>query len=226
MNGEVNTSQLIYKKIPAVMQDIEAIGKDRTNSQGAGFSYRGIDDIYNSLHATLAKHKIFTVPQVVEMKREERTSKSGSNLTYAILTIDFKFYAEDGSFVTATMVGEAMDSGDKASNKAQSVAHKYALLQVFAIPTKESKDPDSESHDVEPQQIKEPAPKPVIKIAPKTGINEAQIKRMWTIRSKSRWSEDDLRSFVKAKLNIDSTKDMTQREYNEICDYMEAHPKG
>jgi ribosomal 50S subunit-associated protein YjgA (DUF615 family) len=43
-----------------------------------------------------------------------------------------------------------MDSGDKASNKAMAVGHKYALLQLFAIPTEEQKDPEYDSHDVKP----------------------------------------------------------------------------
>ncbi len=46
-----------------------------------------------------------------------------------------------------------MDSGDKASNKALSIAMKYALLQVFCIPTEDAKDPDADSP--------KPLPKPV-----------------------------------------------------------------
>ena len=38
-----------------------------------------------------------------------------------------------------------MDSGDKATNKAMAIAMKYALFQVFCIPTDEMKDPDSET---------------------------------------------------------------------------------
>ena len=38
-----------------------------------------------------------------------------------------------------------MDSGDKATNKAMSVAFKYACFQVFCIPTEEMRDPDAET---------------------------------------------------------------------------------
>lgn len=150
-------THLIYEQINLCMKEITAISKDKRNTQGSGFNYRGIDDIYNVLHSILVQHKVFTVPTVVDMKREERTSKSGGTLAYSILTIEYKFYTLDGSFITATMVGEAMDSGDKASNKAQSVAHKYALLQVFAIPTVEEKDPDSESHETKPKYQEPPS---------------------------------------------------------------------
>jgi hypothetical protein len=49
------------------------------------------------------------------------------------------------------MIGEAMDSGDKSANKAMSAAQKYALLQVFCIPTEEPKDTENETHTVEPK---------------------------------------------------------------------------
>lgn len=38
-----------------------------------------------------------------------------------------------------------MDTGDKASNKAMSSAMKYALCQIFCIPTANMPDPDGES---------------------------------------------------------------------------------
>ena len=46
------------------------------------------------------------------------------------------------------MIGEAMDSGDKATNKAMSAAYKYAAFQTFAIPTEGTPDADAETHEV------------------------------------------------------------------------------
>lgn len=138
---------MIFKKIADVMRDIEAISKTRKNVQ-QGYSFRGIDDVYNVLHPILAKHGVFTVPRVLEDRTEDRVSKSGAVLIYRVLRIEFRFYAEDGSSLDCVVIGEGMDSGDKASNKAMAVAHKYALTQVFCIPTQEAKDPEVESHHV------------------------------------------------------------------------------
>lgn len=140
-------TDLIYKKIPAVMADIGSISKDKRN-KAQGYSFRGIDDVYNEIHDVLTKHKVFTIPQVIATHHEERKSKSGGVLIYRIYTIKYTFYAEDGSHVEAVVVGEGMDSGDKAGNKALSVAHKYALIQVFAIPTEEPKDPEHDNHQL------------------------------------------------------------------------------
>lgn len=139
---------LIYSAMSAVMADVEFISKDQRNTQGAGFNFRGVDDVYNSLHSILAKHKVFAVPTVLEDRTEDRKSSKGTTLIYRVLRIRYRFYTTDGSFVDAIVLGEAMDTGDKASNKAMSIANKYAFIQVFCIPTKEQKDPDAESHEL------------------------------------------------------------------------------
>lgn len=143
----------IYESIAAIMQEIPAIGKEKRNQQ-QGFMYRGIDDVMNALQPLLSKNKVFVVPEVLEQTREERTTKSGNNLLYSLMKIRYTFYAEDGSNVSAVVIGEGMDSGDKASNKAMAIALKYAFFQVFCIPTEEMKDPDAET----PEQSKPAQP--------------------------------------------------------------------
>jgi hypothetical protein len=140
----------IYQAIAEIMRETDAIGKDRKNTQ-QNYSFRGIDDVYNAVHPLFAKHGVFSVPQVIEDRTEERTTKNGSALIYRVLKIKYTFYAADGSFIEAAVIGEGMDSGDKASNKAMAVAHKYAILQILSIPTEEEKDPEITSHDIKPK---------------------------------------------------------------------------
>jgi hypothetical protein len=149
------TEQKIYESIINVMNEIGAVGKSKKNTQGAGFMYRGIDDVMNALQPALIKHKVFVVPTVLNEERSERKSNSGGTLLYSRLTIKFDFFAVDGSSISATVIGEAMDSGDKATNKAMSIAFKYACFQVFCIPTEEMKDPDSETYKVGPSSVDE-----------------------------------------------------------------------
>lgn len=131
----------IYQAITDIMSEGYAITKDKRN-QKQGYVYRGIDDVMNTFQPLLAAHHVFVVPEVLEQQRQERKT-SNSNLLYSILKMRYTFYAEDGSSVSAVVVGEGMDSGDKASNKAMSVAMKYAMFQVFCIPTEEMQDPDA-----------------------------------------------------------------------------------
>jgi hypothetical protein len=138
-----------------ILRDIGGIEKKDRN-QLQNFNFRGIDAVYNELHPHLARNNVFCLPKVLEEKTEERQTKKGANLIYRILKIEFTFCAEDGSSVSATVIGEAMDSGDKAANKAMAIAHKYALLQIFCIPTEEQKDPDYDSWQVEAKKRNHP----------------------------------------------------------------------
>lgn len=146
---------MIFELIPKAMQKVGAIGKDSVNKT-QGFKYRGIDAVYNALNPVMSELGLFIVPEILDHRREERESEKTYNgqvskiiLKYSILTIRYTMYAPDGSNVSCTVVGEGMDSGDKASNKAMSVAMKYACFQLFMIPTEETTiDPDQESHDV------------------------------------------------------------------------------
>ena len=136
--------QMIYKAVSKAMAEIGAIGKDKRNQQ-QGFQYRGIDDVMNALYPVLISNGLFLTPEVLEHHREERQTQRGGNLIYSVMKIRYTLYAEDGSNVSAVVIGEGMDSADKSSNKAMSVAMKYAMFQLFCIPTEEMIDPDAES---------------------------------------------------------------------------------
>ena len=146
----------IYEAIAEIMKQGYSIGKDRKNLQ-QGFKYRGIDDVMNVFQPLMAEHGIFVVPEVVEQTREERQTAKGGTLIYSILKMRYTFYSSDGTSVSATVVGEGMDSGDKASNKAMAVAMKYAMFQVFCIPTEEMGSDDPDRTTPETSEPKKPA---------------------------------------------------------------------
>ena len=153
-------SNSIYVAINKIMAKCDGLTKDR-QSQG-GFKYRGIDDMYNYLHDMFVEEGVFSVPSVTGMQREERQSSQGKTLIYTLLNVDYTFYSTDGTSVSASVVGEAFDTGDKSASKALAIAHKYALFQITMLPTMLS-DPDAEVHEVGPDVPREtsaPMPPP------------------------------------------------------------------
>lgn len=145
MSEEKMREPMIYAAICGVMEDIKAVGKDALNKT-QGFKYRSIDAVMNALNPAMIKHKIFCAPEVIEQIREERTTGKGSTLIYSVCKIKYRFFTVDGSYIDAVVVGEGMDSGDKATNKAMSVAFKYACFQTFCIPTENLiDDPDADT---------------------------------------------------------------------------------
>ncbi len=136
----------IHAAMIGILTDISPIAKEQRNT-AQGYQFRGIDQFLNALHPLMAKHGVYVTPSVESIERTERQGKS-SVLLYAIATVRFTFRAADGSSVDCVTVGEGMDSGDKATNKAMSAAYKYALMQTFAVPTEDMIDGDAESPEV------------------------------------------------------------------------------
>lgn len=170
MNGQTQTpAGTIHAKMVAVMREVTAIPKGRRNEQ-QGYQFRGVDDVYAVVQPLLAKQGIGMTSEILENKYEERQSRSGGALVYRILRVRYTFYAEDGSYVTTEVIGEGMDSGDKAANKAMSVAQKYAILQAFCIPTSDVKDPEVDSpHVAAPKPVPAHALAPAAHAIPRAG---------------------------------------------------------
>jgi hypothetical protein len=135
----------VYRGICQVAKAIsrDGIAKGRRNEQ-QGYGFRGIDDVYNALSALLAGADLCVLPRMLSRTQEERPTAKGGLLFYVTVQADFDFVsARDGSQHTVTMFGEAMDSADKATNKAMSAAYKYCCMQVFCIPTEGMADADA-----------------------------------------------------------------------------------
>ena len=161
----------ICETISAVMDEIGAIGNNKRNDQ-QGFMYRGVDDVMNALNPAFIKHKLFMVPEVIEQSRERRTTGKGGELIYSVCKVRYTFFAEDGSSVQAVVIGEGMDSGDKASNKAMAVAFKYACFQVFCIPTEEMTKADAAPVDPDGESYEPSRPEPASEAMKRTFVKE------------------------------------------------------
>lgn len=227
------------------MAEIEAVAKDRKNEQ-QGFKFRGIDDVYNELHARLAKHCVFTVPMIMGRYRETLEKKSiyqgQEKITRGTLVVTnfrFRFYADDGSYVDADADGEAIDwGGDKASNKAASIAHKYALLQVFCIPTEDEKDPDTNWNEVtavmpmprnpngKASPLNNSAPvvaKPIP--APKnafTGVSDEQRKLVYAVAKQAGLEGDVCKAEWQRITGKESSKEWTREDFEKVLSAMKA----
>jgi hypothetical protein len=185
----------IYQAMRAVMSDIGALGitKSRKNQQ-QGYSFRGIDEVYNEMNPLFAKHGVLMLPRVISSEQTDRMNKSGGLLIYTRLHIEFDFIAtEDGSKHTVATVGEAMDSADKSSNKAMAAAYKYAAMMAFCIPTEGDNDADATTHQVVPKAAPAPvkAPPPAATDSPALATITAALKLCATPEALDDWCNAD-----------------------------------
>lgn len=192
----------IYAALINVMRDVEPIAKSSRNTQ-QNYNFRGVDAVYNACHPILAKHGVFSTSQIIEATHRHFTTQAGKDCTQAIIKMRFTYWAEDGSSVFSEVVAEGLDyGGDKASNKAMSVADKYALLQILKIPVA-SVDPDASG----PPRSENTTSRRDPSVAPRSVRSELQplldrltsIKERWKVvdnRNGGSNSEDDFLRFV------------------------------
>ncbi len=146
-----NTYRLnVYEAINQVQLAMsrDGIGKSRKNEQ-QGYAFRGIDDMYNALSIPLASIGLCIIPRFRNRTVTERTTQKGGVLFYVVVEGEFDLVGPDGSKHTAVAFGEAMDSADKATNKAMSAAFKYMCMQIFCIPTEGDNDADASTHELQ-----------------------------------------------------------------------------
>lgn len=152
----------VYKAINAVQAELAKTGilKSRRNTQGSGYNFRGIDDVYNAIAPLLAQHGLCILPRILARTCDERQTQKGGAIFYVTVEAEFDLVcAEDGSKHTVRTFGEAMDMSDKATNKAMSAAYKYAAFQTFAIPTEADDDADAHTHELKARAPKHSAVK-------------------------------------------------------------------
>lgn len=212
--------RMIYKAISQTMADIGVVGKDDVN-KSQGFKYRGIDAVMNALNPAMIKNGIFVVPEVLEQTREERITNKGNNLIYSICKVKYTFFAEDGSSVQAVVIGEGMDSGDKATNKAMSIALKYACFQIFCIPTEEMKDPDAECHDVAPKDSDSESAKKEAKKADNPKIRKADVNAIRSLMKRKGLQDE---SSITGYFEVEKFEDMNFEQFNKAMRLIEKYP--
>lgn len=199
----------VYKSIAAVQGELAKTGiaKNRKNSQGSGYMFRGIDDVYAAIAPLLATHELCIIPRLIERTQIDRVSQKGGALFYVTVKAEFDFVsAKDGSKHTACTFGEAMDSGDKATNKAMSAAYKYAAFMTFAIPTEGDNDADATTHEVEarsepvePQHITDDQRDELSALIDGRGLNVVTVCQAMGIKSlKQIWQHkfEEAKAFV------------------------------
>lgn len=208
MTAEMSVTQALS----AVMEDVQAVKKAQKNQQ-QGYSFRGIDSVMNAVGPVLRKHSVVIVPESVETHYRDAMTTTGKPAREVTVLVTYRAYGPAGDSITIQSAGESLDSGDKGTPKAMSVAYRTALLQALTIPTDEP-DPDSFSYE---RALSEPA-------RPKPGPqSDAQRKRMHALLGEL--GLDDREKYVKlaswhAHREVASTSDLDTAEAAAFIDYL------
>jgi hypothetical protein len=140
---------LIHAALLGAMRDICKLGISKTSKASAGgssYNYRGIDAAMNEMSPILVNNGITVTPKYSDLTLT-KYERDGGKFSHAVtLKGSFTFAAADGSSVVAEAYGESIDTSDKATIKAQTVAFRTVLFQQFIVPLMAM---DTELDDVE-----------------------------------------------------------------------------
>lgn len=147
---EPTNKATLYRKLAAIAGEIETVEKDGRNKD-QGYTYATPASVFRALKPLLAKHQIAVVPMQAARQDVDtgRTSRSGT--PYILTAVDMSYLildGESGESITATWSGVAGAYGDDKGNaKAQTIALRTFLIQLFQIPADDIEtDPDAGGH--------------------------------------------------------------------------------
>ncbi|WP_405391104.1 ERF family protein [Streptomyces sp. NBC_01102] len=127
-----------------VRREIRAIAKGELyNALGTKFNFRGVDTVVNVFGPVTLKHGINVLSSKVEASYGEKTTAKGSKMRECSVLVTWTVIGPMGDTLTLQTMGEALDTADKATTKAQSVALRTLLLAFGLTPTHDT-DPDTD----------------------------------------------------------------------------------
>jgi hypothetical protein len=156
--AEVSETRNLVQKLADVMKTITPMHRSEQAGQG-GYSYKfvSVNAMLDDARPKLAEAGILFYGSVQDYERIEGTTGRGGNRTTIYLTV--RWFLRDGdeefSFVT---IGEAMDTGDKATNKAFTASQKQAISKLLMMSGTDD-DPDRMVYE-ENIPIRQPAVEP------------------------------------------------------------------
>lgn len=141
----------LWQRIHAVSTEVGRVAMTLAVDTGKGKSYKAvsINDVVDSLIPVLAKYRLVVVPgakEIIEQTQLTTTTQYGERQQFFIrLRAEFTIVNIDKPTETLTVCGygDGIDSGDKATGKANTYARKYALIDAFNL--SKGDDPDKDA---------------------------------------------------------------------------------
>jgi hypothetical protein len=144
-----------------VMAAVGYVQKDKQMQGGGSYKYVSVEAVIDALRPEMIRQQLVLLPVGVDpLTLECFENKNGTRQNRTQVRYEFKLiHAASGQAEPVVVIGEAIDVGDKSSNKAMTAARKYALIMAFNIETGADPD-DTPSRDQERAPARQPQPAP------------------------------------------------------------------
>lgn len=142
-------SENLTSAICAVMSAVNYVQGTGQNTYDR-YSYTTEEDLLRRLQPAMSAHGLALVPDDITVSTSDVTTAKGKTETRYDIIVRYILRHTSGETQRITAPGCGQDRGDKGVYKAMTGAHKYALRQLFCVPTGD--EPENES-----QPQREPA---------------------------------------------------------------------
>lgn len=135
----------LYQKLLKITEEIGKIEKTGKNSM-QGYAFIEQANVVAELRPQLSKYGVFIIPETISRTVERFENKKGTITVHSNVKSRYTVINADNpeeKFVSEWDAGEALDTSDKATNKATTASHKYYLMKLFNISDKDDADKDS-----------------------------------------------------------------------------------
>lgn len=125
-----------------VMAEVAYVQKDKQMMGGGSYKYVSVEAVIDVLRPEMIRQQLILLPSAVEpLNLETFEGKNGGRQNRTQVKYTFRLiHAPTAQTEEVVVIGEAIDVGDKSSNKAMTAARKYALIMAFNLET--GVDPD------------------------------------------------------------------------------------
>ncbi len=221
----------LHQKLAMITGDVGAIAKGGTNSEQK-YAFIEYAAVAGELRGLFAKYNVLIVPYMQKTQHQQRTevqTKYGNKGEHVL--IDFTFVVINADDPTdkfsVSWTGEAIDYGDKATNKAATSALKYYLMRQFNISEK-GDDPDAVSPEAVVPAAKQAKPQPVVTEqevviepdAPASGMQKGMITQLLR---KLGISDENMVGVVAVTYGLD-LKELTNTEAADLIKLIKKNP--
>lgn len=165
-----------------VMTDVRSVAKGdamREGGQSVKYHYRGIDRVLNAVGPALRRHGVSIWPTAVDTQYDKIQSRQGSSMRQCSIVVTYTVFGPKGDSITVASPGEAFDTSDKATTKANSVAYRNLLIVALALPTQ---DPRLDPEATYVERGESPLPSPDAYYTELTAERSPSLRRCQQIR--------------------------------------------
>ena len=144
-------SMNIFEKMLHIQSEIPTVAKNLNVSTGKTGSYKAVSerDVKDAIKPLEEKYGVYSFPinkELIEQTQLEQETNYGKRTSFYIrerVTYRFVNVHNPSEFIEIDGYGDGIDTGDKATGKADTYASKYCLMSAYKISTGDDPDKDA-----------------------------------------------------------------------------------